>query len=87
MQSGSGLRQGVAEQASSFSGIVNQVKSLICCGLTNTLWNLWLASVILGAIAGLLGRIPLPLHCLASSPSFPHSRFILLGRHYLQLTG
>jgi len=60
-------------QASAFAGIVTQVKTLICCGLTNTLWDLWLASVILGAIAGLLGLPPpptpfTPAFCLFANP-------------------
>ena len=46
-------------QASNFAGIVNGVQSLICCSATNGLWNLWLASIITGAVAAVLGMLAL----------------------------
>lgn len=35
-------------QASSFSSEADGLQNLICCSTTNTVWNLWLASVITG---------------------------------------
>lgn len=66
-------------QASNFNGLVTSTKTLICCSTTSALWSLWLASVITGAVAMLLGILTLikvmtAIHSLENNQHYtPHN--------------